>query len=132
VYLGGRSVSSCDSARVSILSSTQVQEARGVGRLENLVMDLSDLSSVKGAAEAFLAREERLDVLVHNAGVMTPAKGSTDAHVSRIQYFSAENKEYYFGYVLFFLDGGGFPMEIEKCWVSSKILMQLTRAMILK
>ena len=32
-------------------------------------VDLSDLNSVKPAVEAFLSREQRLDVLVNNAAV---------------------------------------------------------------
>lgn len=36
-------------------------------------VDLADLSTVKPAASAFLAKETRLDVLVNNAGVRLPA-----------------------------------------------------------
>ncbi|OMP87175.1 putative oxidoreductase [Diplodia seriata] len=51
---------------------------RSDGRLEYLKLDLGDLSSIKKTAEDFLKRERRLDVLVNNAGVMTPiADGST-------------------------------------------------------
>ena len=58
------------------------------GRLESLVIDLSDLASVKAGVEDFLRRETRLDVLMHNAAVMTPPKGSKDKHVcdSRIDW----------------------------------------------
>lgn len=45
------------------------------------MIDLSDLATVKPAAEAFLASESRLDVLVHNAAVMTPPAGSKDKMV---------------------------------------------------
>jgi len=47
-----------------------------------MVVDLADLRTVKGAVEGFLAREGRLDVLVHNAAVMTPPAGSKDKLVS--------------------------------------------------
>lgn len=41
----------------------------GGGRAEFLPLDLSDLASVRRCAEDFLARDERLHVLVNNAGV---------------------------------------------------------------
>jgi retinol dehydrogenase-12 len=43
-----------------------------------MVVDLADLQTVKPAVESFLAREHRLDVLVHNAAVMSPPSGSKD------------------------------------------------------
>lgn len=48
----------------------------GVGRLEILVLDLADLTSIKQSAQDFLSREAHLHVLVHNAGVMTPPPNS--------------------------------------------------------
>jgi NAD(P)-dependent dehydrogenase (short-subunit alcohol dehydrogenase family) len=39
------------------------------GQAEHLPLDLGDLASVRHAAETFLARGERLDVLVNNAGL---------------------------------------------------------------
>lgn len=39
-------------------------------------LDLSDLSTIKGSAQAFLSAENRLDVVWHNAGVMMPPSGS--------------------------------------------------------
>lgn len=53
------------------------------GRLTGLQLDLSDLPTIRHAAEEFLAKEDRLDVLVHNAGVMTPPAGSTTKLVGR-------------------------------------------------
>ena len=38
-------------------------------------LDLSDLRSIKDAADEFKKREERLDVLFCNAGVMVPDMG---------------------------------------------------------
>ncbi|KAI0480980.1 hypothetical protein GGR56DRAFT_628401 [Xylariaceae sp. FL0804] len=55
------------------------------GRLEFLHLDLGDLSTIKKSAEAFLAREERLDVLFNNAGVMMPPKGSKTAQGHELQ-----------------------------------------------
>ena len=46
------------------------------GRLEFLHLELADLESIKPAAEEFLSKEKRLDVLFNNAGVMVPPQGS--------------------------------------------------------
>ncbi|ODQ80206.1 hypothetical protein BABINDRAFT_130223 [Babjeviella inositovora NRRL Y-12698] len=48
-------------------------------------VDLSDLTTIKPAAEAFLARESRLDIVIHNAGVMVPPVGSTSAQGYELQ-----------------------------------------------
>ena len=49
------------------------------GKLVFLYLDLSDLSTIKPAAEQFLAQQSKLDVLFHNAGVSLPPAGSTSA-----------------------------------------------------
>jgi NAD(P)-dependent dehydrogenase (short-subunit alcohol dehydrogenase family) len=47
--------------------------------LELLALDLSDLVSVRRAAEQFLAEHARLDILINNAGVMgTPYRQTAD------------------------------------------------------
>lgn len=45
------------------------------GRLEYLSLDLSDLKSVKQAAEQFAVKEDKLHVLFNNAAVMLAAEG---------------------------------------------------------
>ncbi|KAF2205456.1 NAD(P)-binding protein [Delitschia confertaspora ATCC 74209] len=70
--------------------SVKIEEAlktiRGIRNTEKgatvkgWTLDLADLSSIKGSAEKFLEGVERLDVLVHNAGVMKPPKGSKTKH----------------------------------------------------
>ncbi|KAI0115904.1 short-chain dehydrogenase [Nemania sp. FL0031] len=55
------------------------------GRLELLQLDLSDLTTIKASAEAFLAKEKRLDVLFNNAGVMFPPNGSKTAQGYELQ-----------------------------------------------
>ena len=73
VYVAARSPSKIDAAIKTIQSSYPQSQ----GKLERLVVDLSDLSTIKPAATTFLAKEDRLDVLFHNAGVMMPPKRST-------------------------------------------------------
>ncbi|KAK6462546.1 short-chain alcohol dehydrogenase [Scheffersomyces coipomensis] len=40
-------------------------------------IDLSDLTSIKPAVDKFLELESRLDIVIHNAGVMFPKEGAT-------------------------------------------------------
>lgn len=87
VYIGARSLARCEGAIESIIKETAGQgqgQGKGMakGKLGSLVVDLSDLRTVKGGVEAFLEKEGRLDVLVHNAAVMTPPAGSKDKFVS--------------------------------------------------
>ncbi|KAI0427936.1 short-chain dehydrogenase [Xylaria sp. FL1042] len=46
------------------------------GHLAYLYLDLSDLTTIKKSADDFLVKEQRLDVLFNNAGVMVPPAGS--------------------------------------------------------
>lgn len=59
------------------------------GILKPIVIDLADLNSIKPAADAFLKEEVRLDVLVHNAGVMQPPTGSKTKLVSLHSHITA-------------------------------------------
>ena len=73
VYLAARS------AERSSAAMSWIREAHpeSQGRLEFLYLELADLESVKPAADEFLGKEKRLDVLFNNAGVMVPPQGST-------------------------------------------------------
>ncbi|KAF2648230.1 NAD(P)-binding protein [Lophiostoma macrostomum CBS 122681] len=72
VYIAGRS----DAKGFDAISNIQKTHPDSSGRLEFLLMDMSDLASVKSGAEKFLSQQEKLDVLVNNAGIML--KGSKD------------------------------------------------------
>jgi retinol dehydrogenase 12 len=63
VYIACRSPAKGEEAAASIRAAT------GNGSVGVLPLDLADLDSVRSCASAFLARGERLDVLVNNAGV---------------------------------------------------------------
>ena len=80
VYVATRSTSRCDGAISKIKAA--VGKGKVVGRLESMMVDLADLSIIKAPVEEFMRKEQRLDVLFHNAGVMTPPAGSKDALVS--------------------------------------------------
>ncbi|EWZ01512.1 hypothetical protein FOYG_01121 [Fusarium oxysporum NRRL 32931] len=72
VYIAARNYSKITSA----IKEVQSAFPDSTGRLESLCVDLSDLPSIKPAAQQFLAKEIRLDGLVLNAGVMMPPEGS--------------------------------------------------------
>lgn len=52
-----------------------------------MLLDLSDFPTIKKAVNGFLERENRLDVLVHNAGVMTPPVGSKNKLVGSLMCY---------------------------------------------
>jgi NAD(P)-dependent dehydrogenase (short-subunit alcohol dehydrogenase family) len=56
-----------------------IRERSPAASLEHLAVDLADLTSVRRAAETYLARHDRLDRLVANAGVMAaPLRRTVD------------------------------------------------------
>ncbi|KAI0017757.1 hypothetical protein F4780DRAFT_573617 [Xylariomycetidae sp. FL0641] len=75
VYMMARSEEKTRAAMRSIEEAVP----KSSGELVFLALDLSDFDKVKAAAAAFLAREQRLDLLVNNAGVGYPPKGSRSA-----------------------------------------------------
>lgn len=56
---------------------SRVQQTSPSTKLTFLECDLSSLASVKAAAQEFLSKSERLDVLMCNAGVMAPPAAQT-------------------------------------------------------
>ncbi|KAJ0425975.1 NAD(P)-binding protein [Aspergillus carlsbadensis] len=75
VYLAARSSDKAAKAITAIKNSAECAGSRGTLRF--LLLDLSDLGSLKASAQEVLRRETRLDILIHNAGVMRPPVGST-------------------------------------------------------
>jgi NAD(P)-dependent dehydrogenase (short-subunit alcohol dehydrogenase family) len=73
VYMATRSEGKTKAAMQSIQSQSLCATP---GELVYLHLELDDLASVKKAAEEFLSKEPRLDVLWNNAGVHQPPKGS--------------------------------------------------------
>ncbi|KAF1930347.1 NAD(P)-binding protein [Didymella exigua CBS 183.55] len=72
VYIAARSKERSDAAMAWIREAHPDSK----GRLEFVYVELADLESIKPAAEEFLAKEKRLDILFNNAGVMVPPQGS--------------------------------------------------------
>lgn len=72
IYVAGRSPQKASTAIQSIKDAHPSSK----GRLEFLKLDLADLTTIKASADDFLSKEDRLDVLTNNAGVMIPPLGS--------------------------------------------------------
>lgn len=81
IYIAGRTESKAKKAITSITEEFPYSK----GRLEFLLLDLSDLSSIKEAVTLFNSKETRLDVLTNNAGVMTPPAETKDNHGHELQ-----------------------------------------------
>ena len=72
VYVAARSKERAGQAMEEIRANFPASK----GELVYLHLDLEDLSTVKASAEEFLGKEDRLDVLWNNAGVMNTPAGS--------------------------------------------------------
>lgn len=72
VYVAARSEEKANAAISNIISKFPNSK----GALIFLKLDLEDLSTIKKSAEEFLSKEDKLDVLWNNAGVMMPPQGS--------------------------------------------------------
>ena len=73
VYMAGRSRSKVQDAIKIITSETASSTA---GKVNPLIIDLSDLTTIKLAVEKFAAQESKLDVLWNNAGIGSAPIGS--------------------------------------------------------
>lgn len=73
VNISGRTKDKIDLA-IQKVKETKIHTAGG--SVTGIILDLAELASVKESATSFLNANSRLDILVHNAGVMKPPKGS--------------------------------------------------------
>ncbi|PQA54469.1 oxidoreductase [Siphonobacter curvatus] len=55
----------------------EIEQSGGEGSLEIAVLDLTSLEAVRVCAEQFRQRHAQLDILINNAGVMTPPASQT-------------------------------------------------------
>jgi retinol dehydrogenase 12 len=74
-----------NNAKVWIVARSEVKINEGIAKiksefpnaqLEYFLVDFADLESIKEGVQKFLEKETRLDVVIHNAGVMIPPLGS--------------------------------------------------------
>ncbi|KAK9235058.1 hypothetical protein V1525DRAFT_365726 [Lipomyces kononenkoae] len=87
VIIAGRSEKSYNEA----VSDIKANPPKGLnkfskGSMEFLKIDLSDLTTIKPAAQDLLARVDRLDIAWYNAGVMIPPVGSKTKQGYELQW----------------------------------------------
>jgi len=85
-----------DEAKGQTVVQNILRSSEGRGRIELLLMNLSDLASVRAAATDFLRRSDRIDVLIANAGVITSPQSRT------ANGFELQIGTNHFGHFLFF------------------------------
>lgn len=83
MYIAARSQVRCDGAVEQLLSETKSVggDEKTRGKLGTMVVDLSDLKTIRPGVEAFLKKETRLDILFNNAAVMSVPLDSKDKQV---------------------------------------------------
>ena len=74
---GAHVVLACRDIEKAGTAAKEIQQSGGKGKTEVLHLDLSDLKSVKTAAETFKSKHTKLDLLINNAGVMVPPASKT-------------------------------------------------------
>ena len=79
--MGAHVVMVCRNAARGEAARDQIRQLTGNHQVDLLQADLADLSQVRGVAEDYQARYPRLDVLIHNAGLMKKRREvSADGH----------------------------------------------------
>ncbi|KAL5276108.1 RDH13 family protein [Megaselia abdita] len=68
IYMACRDYEKCEAARIEIIGKS------GNQNVFNRTLDLSSLRSVRAFCHQFLQEEERLDILINNAGVLGDSK----------------------------------------------------------
>ncbi|MCJ1249411.1 hypothetical protein MMC30_006635, partial [Trapelia coarctata] len=81
VYVAVRS----EEKAAKAINGIRASHPNSKGQLVFLHLDLADLTTIKKSAEDFKSKEQRLDVLWLNAGVMTPPQGSKTAQGYELQ-----------------------------------------------
>jgi len=81
VYVAARSIEKANAA----IEALRTKYTSSTGSLVFLHLNLNDLTTIKASATEFLEKEQRLDVLWNNAGVMIPDQGSKTAQGYELQ-----------------------------------------------
>ncbi|WP_116789429.1 oxidoreductase [Flavobacterium psychrotrophum] len=74
---GAHVVLACRNLDKANAAAEAIQKTDSAGSVEILQLDLSDLDSVKAAADTFKSKHQKLGLLINNAGVMVPPASKT-------------------------------------------------------
>lgn len=69
---GATVIMACRNEHKAQTAAAQIRQTNPNGSVEVMLLDLSDLDSVRAFATTFQARYDRLDLLINNAGIMMP------------------------------------------------------------
>lgn len=76
VLLGVRNISKGNAAIEKLRKDLGDNNGNSIGRLELVEIDLSDLNTITNAVDQIRAKTDKLNLIIHNAGVMNPPIGS--------------------------------------------------------
>ena len=76
-HKGATVIMACRNLAKANDAATQIRNTKPAGAIDVMLLDLGDLESVRRFATEFRTRCARLDLLVNNAGIMTPPFGQT-------------------------------------------------------
>lgn len=74
---GAELVLACRDPAKAAVALASLRAAHPAAKVEAMELDVADLTSVRRFAEAFKARHDRLDVLIHNAAAIMVPQGKT-------------------------------------------------------
>ncbi|KAF2235555.1 NAD(P)-binding protein [Viridothelium virens] len=125
VYIAGRSETNGHQALDRILATPTSEATKG--KLEFLLLDLADLTTIKPFVRAFEAKESRLDVLWNNAAVSLPPLGSTSKQGYELQIATNCLGPFLLSQMLLPIlkrtsNSGATPGSIRVVWSSSQVV----------
>ncbi len=81
VVITGRKRERANSIAAQINQSLAASSVRGVGTVSGVGADMGELDAVRALADELLAKHPTIDVLVHNAGALTPDRRENSAGI---------------------------------------------------
>lgn len=76
IYIFSRNEEKAKQAIEKVKLEVAQEYLKSVESINFIKVDFADLTTIKPAVDQFLKQEERLDIIIHNAGVMTPPRNS--------------------------------------------------------
>lgn len=76
-HKGATVVMACRNRDKAEAAASQIRQGKPAAQVVVMLLNLGDLESVRQFAAAFLAANDRLDLLINNAGIMHPPYGKT-------------------------------------------------------
>lgn len=86
VIMGIRSKEKGEKAIEKILKEIGENDGQPVGKIDIVTFDLADLTTIKAGAEQIEALTDKLNIIIHNAGVMVPPLNSKSVQGYELQW----------------------------------------------